>query len=257
MTAKIDNNKTVFVSKPIVSLKDLPADVIKEILKKMHPLHLCICLRVCKQWHCLGNDDVVWNTILKQRFPNLKTYDENHWNKHTNLNLKIDASLNVKKTTLKLTHFYEKIKPSNRVTVLKIPQGLTYQKIKTMTLKNFQFTERPNFQGEDEPINKSYWICLTENVLDWSPKLNTTAQKSMLLESHLRMPTLIEVAALSVLSQDGQMPFDNSKGAGFTHIENRFNSKLTIGTYGSKEITVLEVDNENVTFGSGAALDLQ
>jgi hypothetical protein len=197
-----------------LALANLPEELLLRILGYLSIIELAKSCEVSKHMKRLAADEAVWNAFdLKKEFPSLKIFNETHWHAYADPSLDIDLSdlkpLNKKISIPLIKNFLSlSIQKNVGATLLTIPNKSTFGKI--VQLANAPKKGRAAtfktiwdiIQKElgDIPVNKSYRILITNNIITGSQGLSFEDQYNVLKGMDCHMPSLLEATALHVVS---------------------------------------------------------
>ncbi len=194
----------------------LPNEIFLEIFKFLSPEELGRVSCVCKNWHKIGKTESLWkNFNLKILFPKLEIIDEAVWKAHINLD-KYQLSFedtppnNNRQIIPLLKRLFTNLKIENDagITLLTMPKGLSYNKVKSFAQSplrgnptNFRYTWH-HFPDElgDTLIEKNHRVFITNDVVEGSRALSITKQEKLLETLNCQMPNVLPLATLAILT---------------------------------------------------------
>ena len=182
------------------------------IFSNLSANELGISCLVNKQWRTLASMPGLWNALDLRKFsPLLKIFDELDWTTHidlSSLSLSIaDAPpLDKRKVIPVLKRLLSSlsIEGNSGVTLLTIPKGLTLNKLvnlagspKLGNATNFgDIWSSISAKLGDIPVDKTYRIVITNNILMASRNLSLRAHKKLVHKFGCEMPSILEAATL-------------------------------------------------------------
>ncbi len=180
---------------------------------------------------------------LKKQFPKLEIFDGSVWETHANLttlglHISDEPPLNVSLIPFLKTLFASwKIEDDAGITILTLPAGLTLRKLAKVAVspkcgnptKLEDIWENALKALGDVPVERTYRVAITNNVLKGSRKLSVNNQSS-LQESGGTLPGVLPVAALSILT------FISSKISFFKGPTRLYGNKPLTYTYTNEKV---------------------
>lgn len=201
-------------AKPLViSLPELPAETILNILGFLNPFELLEVGEVCKAGRRLTSDSVLWNDFdLRTISPLLKIFDESDWITHVDLSkygLSVEdtppfdqrSAFPLIKRCLSLS-----IEGNAGVTLLTIPKGLSLNKLvklaKDPKLGNIKQLIDISYivsrEFGDREIPNTYRIVITNNIFSESRALSSSDLEILVKTLGCEKPKTLEIVALLV-----------------------------------------------------------
>ncbi len=194
----------------------LPNDIFLEIFKFLSPEQLGRVSCVCKTWHKIGKAESLWkNFNLKKLFPKLEIIDEAVWKAHIDLNkyqLSFEEThpLDNRQIIPLIKRLFATLKIENDagITLLTLPKGLSYNKVKSFAqspLKgnptNFRYTwHRSPEELGNTLVEKTHRVFITNDVIDSSRTLSLPNQKLLLENLKCQMPEVLTLTTLAILT---------------------------------------------------------
>jgi len=196
-------------AKKINPLTVLPKEIILTIFSYLNANELGRISRLNTQCYNLVSD---WNALdldLRNISPLLSIFDQFDWKTYFNLTVDDVPPLNkhailplLKKCLSSLP-----IEKNAGITLLTIPKKLTLNNLITLAgslkkkrnITKFRYIlKRITSEVGDTPVDKTYQIIITNNILKNSRKLSFHDQKVLVKENGCKIPKLLEIVALLV-----------------------------------------------------------
>jgi hypothetical protein len=197
-------------------VSDLPEEIILRAFGFLNEIELTKCGEVSRKWRRLASDPSLWNAFdLRKISPLLKVFDESDWATYVDLSsFGLDVtdapSLDKRRVIPVLRRCLSSfpIEENKGVTLLTIPKGLTFNKLvklaespKMGNITKFRYiSDRVLKKIGNIPVNKTYRIVITNNILKESHYSSLSKQKALLKKIGCEMPKTIEVTALLVVT---------------------------------------------------------
>ncbi len=151
---------------------------------------------------------------LKKLFPKLEVLDEAVWKTHVDLDafgMSVEDAPPLDANTISIlkTLFASlPIEGDAGITLLTLPRGLTLNKLvklaaspKQGNAAKFQHIDSDALKAfGDTPINKTYRVAITNNVLKGSRKLSVDKQHELVKKMGCEMPGILPAATLAILT---------------------------------------------------------
>jgi hypothetical protein len=197
-------------------VSELPEEIILRVFGFLNEIELTKCGEVSRKWRRLASDPSLWNAFdLRKISPLLKVFDESDWAHHVDLSsFGLDVTdappLDKRRVipVLRRCLYSFPIEENKGVTLLTIPKGLTFNKLvklaespKMGNITNFGYiSHRVLKEIGNIPVDKTYRIVITNNVLKESQYSSVSKQKALLKKIGCEMPKTIEATALLVVT---------------------------------------------------------
>jgi hypothetical protein len=197
-------------------LSQLPEEILLTIFRFLGVIALTKCSEVSRKWRRLASEETLWKAFdLKNISPLLKVFDESDWVTHVDLSaygLSIEDAppLNKRRVIpdLKRCLSSTQIEGNAGITLLTIPKGLTFN-ILVKLAESPKVGNKPKFRHiwdritneiGDIPVDKTYRIVITNNVLKKSRNLSFSDHKALLCQKGYEMPKVLEATVLLVVT---------------------------------------------------------
>jgi len=263
-------------SPPQINAK-LDRDASTAIFSYLSAHDLARSCRISKQWHTLASQPILWDKLnLKKISPLLQVFDEADWAKHVDLSSlglsvadapKLDKYQQIPAIMRLLSSL--SIEKNSGVTLLTMPKGFTLRKLVELTGPPNSSSEPrmpPNVivfiplrdgtifgggiwrylakENRDIPVDKTYRIVITNNILSGSRNLSFLNHEKMVHNLGCEIPKALEVVTLIALTYiRSQQSLYASIPSTYTYCSEKFR-----GQYGESQVKVAGggVYNKNI-----------
>jgi hypothetical protein len=209
----IDDNDIVNKIDPVTFL---PEEKILEIFSRLGPISLGRCGRVSSGWRGLASDATLWNAFdLRKISSSLDVYNESNWLADVDcpkygLVVGDEPPLDQRQAIPRLISSLSSVEIEGDAggTLLTLLQGLTIKKLialaglpKLGNITKFRYVwdQILNELG-DIPVDKTYRILITNNILKKSRNQSVSDQKALVNKNGCEMPRVLEAMALLVVT---------------------------------------------------------
>jgi hypothetical protein len=148
------------------------------------------------------------------------------------------------------------------LTLLAIPKGLTFNKLimlaispKEGNINEFRYIWSSNEIG-DIPVDKTYWIVITNNVFNGSRNLSVDDQKALVNKIGCEMPQVLEATVLLVVTfmGSGKRLYNDDPRTYTRCTEQVCGYKLVVGGFSPDGVSVDGNHFDSVDVGVGGVL---
>lgn len=191
---------------------------------------------------------------LKALFPKLNIIDDAVWKAHADMaayGLDADHAIDLHAAIRNLHEMFRtlKIEGDASITLLKMPKGLTLNKLLAIISKPLQgnpigcrniLEASVNLFG-DSPITESYTVAITDSVLKESRKLSVSAQQELVQKHGCNMPALLEMMALTLMTyvSSSEEPPKRLFGSSYSRVVEKIRSyNLVVGSFSPSGLNV-------------------
>jgi hypothetical protein len=196
------NTELSAIQEPALSL---PHELILEVFRSLSMNDLCKASCVCREWKILASYQPFWD--IKQ-FSSLTILDKVVWEKNVDL---VDFQLRFRglpPIDKRILHTIEKLSDSLQVegnvglTLLAMPGGLTYRKMKTLAKLDLTRVQRCIKNLISEEVRAPYWLIMTNAPLKGSRDLLASEQETFVKENGCgcTMTRLLPTLTLCILT---------------------------------------------------------
>ncbi len=173
---------------------------------------------VCRDWRVLASEDHLWRALDLKKIFRLTLLDEKVWETHVDcaalgLDLTGAPPLNQNKETVRFlkgicAQICAEVEGDAGITLLTLPKGLTFNKLMKLAASpkqgnaaKFEFIWGDALKAfGDTPVDKTYRVAITNNVLKGSRSLSVDMQHELVKKMGCEMPRTLPAATLAILT---------------------------------------------------------
>jgi len=191
-----------------------PQEILHEILRYLSPIELAKCGELSRKWRRLKSHTLLWDAFnLRKISPLLNVFDELDWAKYVDVTLmKLEMGDEPPLDKYQVIPFLYRclsslpIEGDAGITLLTIPKGTTFNNMLKFARSSIVGTKIAYILGRisskigDIPVDKTYRIVITNNVLKKSRDLSIKRQKALMKKTDCEMPRVLEATVFLVVA---------------------------------------------------------
>ncbi len=172
---------------------------------------------VCREWQVMASEDHLWRALDLKKIFRLTLLDEKVWETHVDcaalgLDLTGAPPLTQNKETVRFlkglcAQICAQVEGDAGITLLTLPKGLTLNKLEKLASSpkqgnaaKFLLWAGVSKTFGDAPVDKTYRVLITNNVLKGSRMLTVYKQHELGEKMGWEMPGMLPVATLTILT---------------------------------------------------------